>query len=194
MDLIGLGKALHSPLWAWPFHYHMSNNERWLNIHMTSENFLSATLQGKHFWKTQWSNGLFPRWLSRKEPASQCRRCRRPGFNPWVGKIPWRSNWQPISVFLPEKFDRQRVLGATIHRAAKSWTRMSHWICTLSCKHCCYLCLTNGEASFLLFSHQILSDSLWPHGLSTPWKSLSQNTGVGSVSLLQGIFLTPHIL
>ena len=27
--------------------------------------------------------------------------CRRPGFNPWVGKIPWRRAWQPTSVFLP---------------------------------------------------------------------------------------------
>ena len=27
--------------------------------------------------------------------------CRRPGFNPWVGKIPWRREWQPTPVFLP---------------------------------------------------------------------------------------------
>ena len=26
---------------------------------------------------------------------------RRPGFNPWVGKIPWRRAWQPTPVFLP---------------------------------------------------------------------------------------------
>ena len=29
-----------------------------------------------------------------------------------------------------------------------------------------------------------------PHGLYNPWNSLSQNTGVGSLSLLQGIFTT----
>jgi len=29
------------------------------------------------------------------------RRCGRLGFNPWVGKIPWRRKWQPTSVFLP---------------------------------------------------------------------------------------------
>ena len=33
----------------------------------------------------------------------QCRRHRRCGFNPWVGKIPWRRKWQPTPVFLPEK-------------------------------------------------------------------------------------------
>ena len=29
-----------------------------------------------------------------------------------------------------------------------------------------------------------------PHGLHIPWNSLGQNTGLGSLSLLQGIFLT----
>ena len=33
-------------------------------------------------------------------------------------------------------------------------------------------------------------DSLWPHGLYSPWNSPGQNTGVGSLSLLQGIFPT----
>ena len=32
--------------------------------------------------------------------------------------------------------------------------------------------------------------TLWPHGLSSPWSSPCQNTGVGSLSLLQGIFPT----
>ena len=31
-------------------------------------------------------------------------------------------------------------------------------------------------------------DSLQPHGLYSPWNSPGQNTGVGSLSLLQGIF------
>ena len=26
---------------------------------------------------------------------------RRPGFDPWVGKIPWRRAWQRAPVFLP---------------------------------------------------------------------------------------------
>ena len=33
-----------------------------------------------------------------------------------------------------------------------------------------------------------MSNSLQPHGLYSPWNSLGQNTGVGSLSLLQGIF------
>ena len=34
--------------------------------------------------------------------------CRKPGFNPWVGKSPWRRKWQLTPVFLPEKSHRQR--------------------------------------------------------------------------------------
>ena len=33
-------------------------------------------------------------------------------------------------------------------------------------------------------------DSFWPHGLYSPWNSSGHNTGVGSLSLLQGIFPT----
>ena len=36
--------------------------------------------------------------------------CRRPGFDPWVGKIPWRRKWQPTPVSLPGKSHGQRSL------------------------------------------------------------------------------------
>ena len=39
-------------------------------------------------------------------------------------------------------------------------------------------------------SRSVVSDSLRPHGLYSPWNSPGQNTGVGSLSLLQGIFPT----
>ena len=39
-------------------------------------------------------------------------------------------------------------------------------------------------------SCSVMSDSLWPHGLYNSWNSPGQNTGVGSCSLLQGIFPT----
>ena len=39
-------------------------------------------------------------------------------------------------------------------------------------------------------SCSVMSDSLQPHGLSSPWNSPGQNTGVWSLSLLQGIFPT----
>ena len=42
-------------------------------------------------------------------------------------------------------------------------------------------------------SHSVLSNSLQPHGLYSPWNSPGQNTGVGSLSLLRGIFLTQRL-
>ena len=35
---------------------------------------------------------------------------RTPGFDPWVGKIPWRRKWQPTPEFLPRKFHGWRSL------------------------------------------------------------------------------------
>ena len=48
-----------------------------------------------------------PRWLSGQESTCQCRRC---GFNPWVGKIPWKRARQPTPVFLPGESHGQRKL------------------------------------------------------------------------------------
>ena len=39
-------------------------------------------------------------------------------------------------------------------------------------------------------SHSVVSDSLRPHSLYSPWNSPGQNNGVVSLSLLQGIFPT----
>ena len=33
-----------------------------------------------------------------------CLQYRRHGFNPWVGKIPWKGKWQPTPVFLLGEF------------------------------------------------------------------------------------------
>ena len=42
-----------------------------------------------------------------KESTCQCKRL---GFDPWVGKIPWRRKWQLTLVFLSGKFHGQRDL------------------------------------------------------------------------------------
>ena len=38
------------------------------------------------------------------------RLCRRHGLNSWVGKMPWRSKWEPIPVLLLGKLHGQRSL------------------------------------------------------------------------------------
>ena len=65
-----------------------------------------------------------PRWYSDEQPTFQCRRHKRHGFNPWVGKIPWSRKWQPILVFLPGKFHGQRslvVYSPWCHRVRCDW-------------------------------------------------------------------------
>ena len=47
-------------------------------------------------------------------------------------------------------------------------------------------CLSEREREIL----SVVPNSLQPHGLYGPWKSPGQNTGVDSLSLLQGIFPT----
>ena len=59
---------------------------------------------------------------SGKEPASQCRRCRRHRFNPRVEKIPWRRKWQPTPISLPWESHGQRRAVLT-----KSWTQLK-WL------------------------------------------------------------------
>ena len=72
------------------------------------ERIIIRTLAGGHVG--------FPRWLSGKESPCQC---KKPGFDPWVRKIPWRKPWQPTPVFLPEKSPGQ-LWWATVHRVTKS--------------------------------------------------------------------------
>ena len=60
-----------------------------------------------------------------KESACQCRRWKRCGFDPWVGKIPWRRKWQPTPVFLPGKSHRG-TWWATAHGVGKNQI----WLCS----------------------------------------------------------------
>ena len=54
------------------------------------------------------SSSVEPGWWLRR--LSVCLQCGRPGFDPWVGKIPWRRKWQSTPVLLPGKSHRQRSL------------------------------------------------------------------------------------
>ena len=75
----------------------------------------------------------FPGGTSGKEPTCQCRRFKRREFDPWVGKLPWRREWQPTPVFLPGESHGQKSLWATVHRVAKSQTQLKR-LSTHACK------------------------------------------------------------
>ena len=61
----------------------------------------------------------FPGGASDKESACQCRRCKRHGFSPEVGKIPRSREWHPTLIFLPRKLNGQRSLGGYSPQSCK---------------------------------------------------------------------------
>ena len=50
-----------------------------------------------------------PGWYCGKESTCHCRGC---GFDPWIGKIPWRRKWQPTPDSFLEKSHGQRSLAS----------------------------------------------------------------------------------
>ena len=90
----------------------------------------------------------------KKNPACQC---RRHTFDPWVGKIPWRSKGQPTPVFLPGKSTDRGALQATVHGVAKSQTWLSDWtkvnwythicVCMYICTYKLYIGLDSKESA-----------------------------------------------
>ena len=79
----------------------------------------------------------FPGGASSKQRTYQCRRHRRLGFDPWVGKIPWGRKWQLTPVFLPGKSHGQRSLeDCSPQGHKKSRTRFSH-LTTISNPNLC---------------------------------------------------------
>ena len=87
------------------------------------------------------SEGL-PRWHSGKETSCQC---RRPGFDPWVGKIPWRRARLPTQCSCLENPMDRAACWATVHSVAKTHTWLSTRAHTL-------------ESSGKLFKNK----SIWP--------------------------------
>ena len=69
---------------------------------------------------------------SGKEPTCQRRRHKRRGFDPWIGKIPWRRKGQPSPVFLPGESHGERNLAGCRTRGAwgacqnMGWQRVGH--------------------------------------------------------------------
>ena len=69
--------------------------------------------------------------------SSNCLQCRRPGFNPLAGKIPWRREWQLTPVFWPGEFhglyspwghkelDTTEWLSFSFSREEESWFLVS---------------------------------------------------------------------
>ena len=72
----------------------------------------------------------FPSGISGKEPACQCRRHKKWGFDPWIEEIPWKRAWQPTPVVLPteipwtERPGGPQSIGS--QRVSHSWSDLAH--------------------------------------------------------------------
>ena len=86
---------------------------------------------------------------------------RNLGFDPCVGKVPGRMAWQPTPVFLPGESQGQRTRSATVHRVAKSQTRLKQ----LSMHTCRSITLRlNGQEKELL-KVDWKNISIWRRGM-----------------------------
>ena len=110
----------------------------------------SVLLIIKHWYRLPW-------WLSGKEPACQCRICKRCGFNLCVGKIPWRRQWHPTLVFLPEKSHRHRLVGYSLWSHEESDT--TEPLSSHTCKTLIYMWLLIKTCLFTFKSSLYLSST-----------------------------------
>ena len=125
---------------------------------------------------------------SGKEYTCLCRRCRQCRFGPWEGKIPWRRKWQPTPVLFPGKSHGQRSLAGYSPWGHKESDTTEQLNTQITWKFS--LKLTVAMEAKVKIAQSVMSNFLQPYGLYSPWNSPGQNTGVGSLSLLQGIFPT----
>ena len=72
----------------------------------------------------EWISLGFPCGASGKEPASQCRRCKRRSFHPWVGKIPGGGHGNPLQYSCLENPTDRGACQTTVHRVTMSQTRL----------------------------------------------------------------------
>ena len=111
-----LPKSNHTPVWrelVWLFHwpwtqfwpyFFWSSSPGSITIEVHLPRFHYRDLH-THCFPGDFAGGTVVKKL-----VCQCRRQRRSGFDPWVGKMPWRRKWQSTPVFLPGKTHEQRNL------------------------------------------------------------------------------------
>ena len=94
----------------------------------------------------QWG---FPGGRSSKEPSCQCRRCKRHGSDPWVGKIPWRRLRPPTPVFMPGESQEEPdgLYSPWGHKESDTTEATGHTHTHTHTKHfheCVHVCVCTG--------------------------------------------------
>ena len=128
--------TLAARTWTWPkpfffflteIKYQVSGLKLWFLMSHHRKNSVRDKVIGKKWIYLERNTGLhwdFPGGTSGKEPACQCRRCKRCRFDPWVGKIPWGGNGNPLQYSCLENPVGRGAWQAIVHRVAKSRTQL----------------------------------------------------------------------
>ena len=96
------------------------------------------------------------------------------GWDGWIGS-PARWRWAWVSSGSWWWTGKPGVLQSVrLQRVGHDWATELKLRCVVRVKH-------------IYESRSVVSDSLWPHGLYSPWNSPGQHTEVGHLFLLQGI-------
>ena len=98
----------------------------------------------------------------------------RPGFNPWIGKIPWRRERLPTPVFWPGEFD------------TTEWLTLSHFQFLPS------KITAQDKRAHFFFAASHVSQFKWLNSVGFPGRLLKREGG--SCMILVPVFLPSHIL
>ena len=112
-------------------------NTAYSSIHLLKDTLVSLLLGV--FWASQVGH-------SGKESACQCKRYKRRGFYPQVGKIPWKKKGTPLQHFLPGKSHGQRSLSGYSPWGHK---RVGHNLVTKRQQHLSSLLCSRNLCSFI---------------------------------------------
>ena len=107
--------ATHSGTLAWKI--------PWMEEHGRLQSM--GSLRVGHNWVTSVTSQRykgFPGGTSGKQPACQCRRHKRPGFDPWLWRSPGEGNGNPLQYACQENPMDKGAWWAAVHWVAKSWT------------------------------------------------------------------------
>ena len=110
--------------------YHVVEQKRRLHPISHLGFFLPNALVGITDYSSIWelfASALFFSFLSGGSDDKECLQCRRPGFDPWVGKIPWGREWPCTPVFLLGEFHGQRNLAGYSPWGRKD-SDMTEWL------------------------------------------------------------------
>ena len=101
----------------------------------------------------------------------------------------------PVELFQILKDDAVKVLHSVCQQIWKTQQWPQDWKMSLFVQTQRKAIPKNAQIAAQLLASEsescsVVSDSLWPHEIYSPWNSPGQNIGVGSLSLLWGIFPT----